>query len=87
MSALAVVIKRRRTELGFSQEDLAGWCALDRPYISQIEIARKQPTLSVLLRLAEGLQLTLPDFMYRVHVQYITEQAVKVTVHTDVNAQ
>ena len=49
----------RRDELGLTQEDLAGRMQMDRPYISMIEVARKQPTLSVLFRLAQGLDLSL----------------------------
>lgn len=75
MNALATVIKRRRSELGFSQEDLAGWCQLDRPYISLIEVGRKQPTLSVLLRLADGLQYSLSELMALVQARYGVELA------------
>lgn len=75
ISALATEIKLRRREWGFSQEDLAGHCQLDRPYISLIEVGRKQPTLSVLLRLAEGLQSPLADFMGRVQQRYLLEKA------------
>jgi transcriptional regulator with XRE-family HTH domain len=71
---LATEIKLRRRELGFSQEDLAGSCQLDRPYISLIEVGRKQPTLSVLLRLAEGLQYPFADFMGRVQKRYSLEK-------------
>lgn len=76
MSALATEIKLRRRELDLSQEDLAGICQLDRPYITLIEVARKQPTLSVLLRLAEGLQYPLGDLMARVELRYQVEQSV-----------
>ena len=71
MTALALEMKVRRKELGLSQEDLAGRCELDRPYISLIEVARKQPTLSVLYRLSEALELPLGNFMQRVHERYI----------------
>lgn len=71
---MATVIKLRRRELGFSQEDLAGSCQLDRPYISLIEVGRKQPTLSVLLLIAEGLQYSLADFMARVQQRYVLEK-------------
>ncbi len=74
INALATEIKRRRGELGFSQEDLAGCCQLDRPYISLIEVGRKQPTLSVLLRLADGLQYTLAEFMEQVQARYEVER-------------
>ncbi len=75
INALATEIKLRRHDLGFSQEDLAGHCQLDRPYISLIEVGRKQPTLSVLLRLADGLQYSLSDFMGLVQARYALEQA------------
>lgn len=71
MNALALELKARRKELGLTQEDLAGRCDLDRPYISLIEVARKQPTLSVLYRLAEALELPLGGFMERVQERYL----------------
>ena len=75
INALATEIKLRRRALGFSQEDLAGHCQLDRPYVSLIEVGRKQPTLSVLLRLADGLQYSLSEFMGLVQARYALEQA------------
>ena len=76
INALATEIKLRRHALGFSQEDLAGHCQLDRPYISLIEGGRKQPTLSVLLRLSEGLQYSLAEFMGLVQERYLLERNV-----------
>ena len=76
INALATEIKLRRRALGFSQEDLAGHCQLDRPYISLIEVGRKQPTLSVLLRLADGLQYSLAEFMGLVQERYVLEKTV-----------
>ena len=75
INALAIEIKLRRQQLGLSQEDLAGHCQLDRPYISLIEVGRKQPTLSVLLRLADGLQCSLADFMGSVQRRYLMEKS------------
>jgi len=79
INALATEIKLRRGELGFTQEDLAGHCQLDRPYISLIEVGRKQPTLSVLMRLAEGLQYSLSEFMGQVEKRYALEKAPSST--------
>ncbi len=70
MQALALEIKVRRKELGLSQEDLAGRMQIDRPYISLIEVGRKQPTLSVLYRLAMGLDISLSDLMARIEQRY-----------------
>ena len=49
-----------------TQEALALAIDLDRPYITLIEAARKQPTLSVIWRLASGLQLSSGEFVDRI---------------------
>ena len=77
MQALAIEVKRRRLELGLTQEDLAGRIELDRPYISLIEVARKQPTLSVLHLLAGGLDYSLADMMGLVEKQYARQRRSK----------
>lgn len=74
IEALALEVKVRRDELGLSQEDLAGRMQMDRPYISMIEVARKQPTLSVLFRLAQGLDMPLAGLMERVEMRYARVQ-------------
>lgn len=70
IDALAVEIKARRIELEFTQEDLAGRCDLDRPYISLIEVGKKQPTISVLYRLALALDLSFEGLAKRVERRY-----------------
>ncbi len=70
IDALAVEIKARRLELTYSQEDLAGHCELDRPYISLIEVGKKQPTISVLYRLAAALDLSFEEFARRIDRRY-----------------
>jgi transcriptional regulator with XRE-family HTH domain len=75
MEALALEIKTRRRELDLTQEDLAGRMDLDRPYLSLIEVGKKQPTLSVLLRIANGLDLTLGAFMTKVERRYLAGQS------------
>ncbi len=70
IEALAVEMKVRRQQLEISQEELALRIDIDRPYLSLIEVGRKQPTLSVLLRLAEGLELSLGTFLARVERRY-----------------
>ena len=70
IEAVGVEIKVRRLELGLSQEDLAGRCELDRPYITLIESGRKQPTISVLHRLSGALEWSLAEMCGRVEVRY-----------------
>ena len=69
--ALGVELKVCRLERGLTQEDLAARAELDRPYITLIEAARKQPTLSVLYRLAAALELPLGVFLTRVERRYL----------------
>jgi transcriptional regulator with XRE-family HTH domain len=72
INALAVEVKVRRTELGLSQEALAFDANLDRPYVSLIEVGRKQPSLSVLHSLAKGLDLGLGELLLRVEARYLS---------------
>lgn len=59
--AFSASIKARRLELQLTQEDLAGRIEIDRPYITLIEAGAKQPTISVLWRLAGGLELSVSE--------------------------
>ena len=43
------------------EEALADLVDLDRPFITLIEAGKKQPTVSVLWRLAGGLQMTVSE--------------------------
>ncbi|MDE2369703.1 MAG: helix-turn-helix transcriptional regulator [Burkholderiales bacterium] len=61
ISAFAAAIKARRLELGLTQEDLAGRIEIDRPFITLMESATKQPSISVLWRVASGLELTVSE--------------------------
>lgn len=80
IQALALEVKARRAQLDLTQEDLAGRAELDRPYVSMIEVARKQPTLSVLHRLAGALELSLAVFMRRVERRYQDLEKVRSSV-------
>lgn len=59
--AFSAAIKSRRLEMKLTQEDLAGRIELDRPYITLLEAGVKQPTISVLWRIARGLDLTVSE--------------------------
>ncbi len=52
---LAVNMKRLRKERGWSQEALADEAGLDRTYISGIERVVKNPTITVIERIASAL--------------------------------
>ena len=56
---LALNMKRLRKERGWSQEALADEAGLDRTYISGIERVVKNPTVSVIERIALALKCPL----------------------------
>jgi len=70
IDALALEIRARRNELKQTQEDLAGKSTIPRPYISMLEVAKKQASISTLYLLATGLELSLEEFMGRVDKRY-----------------
>jgi transcriptional regulator with XRE-family HTH domain len=52
---LARNVRRRREELGWSQEELADQAELHRTYVSGIERKVRNPTIEILERLAKAL--------------------------------
>ena len=54
-AAFGQVVRRLRLEAQVSQEDLAHRANLERAHIGRIERGENQPTLWVILKLAEGL--------------------------------
>lgn len=51
-----LILKRLRTAKGFTQEQLADECELDRTYISLLERGLRQPTLTTLFKLSQVLE-------------------------------
>lgn len=49
-----------------TQEDLAAATSLDRPFLTLIEAAKKQPSLSVFWKIAEGLRLSAAQLAAKV---------------------
>ncbi len=55
---LARNVKRKREDLGWSQEELADEAGLHRTYISGIERKVRNPTIEIVERLAKALKVT-----------------------------
>ena len=62
-SRLAINMKTLRKERGWSQETLALEADLDRTYVSGIERKVKNPTITVLERIAKALNCGLGDLL------------------------
>lgn len=56
LRAAAAEIKARRGRLEISQEELAHRADVHRSFIARLEVAQTQPSLTVLLRIADALE-------------------------------
>jgi transcriptional regulator with XRE-family HTH domain len=63
LDAFATELRSRRSRAGLSQEALALRADVNRTYVAKLELARSQPTLSVLFSLAEALGVEMPDLI------------------------
>ena len=73
MRAFAAELKARRTSQRISQEELAHRCGVNRTFLAKLEIASNQPSLSVLLKIAEGLDADLLDLLAGTLTRYAKE--------------
>ena len=54
-------IRYLRKQRGLSQEDLALECEINRNYLSDLERGRRNPSLLILDKIANGLNVTLEE--------------------------
>lgn len=59
--ALARILKRLRRERHISQEQLAVKSSINRSYVSQMERGLGNPTLLVMLRIAQAMNITFTE--------------------------
>lgn len=60
-TTIGKTIAARRIILGMSRKDLAERAGISYPYIAEIEIGRKEPSISRLRDVATALQWTLSE--------------------------
>jgi transcriptional regulator with XRE-family HTH domain len=58
---MAEVLRRRRTELGMSQAELAAAAGVDKRQIRRYEAGEQQPVLSVAVAIANALKISVGD--------------------------
>lgn len=59
--ALGRVVRKLRTEQGYSQENFAYEAGIHRTFMGMIERGQRNVTLSTLFRLATGLKMTAAE--------------------------
>lgn len=63
LKQLGLKVRSLREKQGLSQEDFAEKADLHRTYVSGIERGTRNPTLTVLSRIASGLGISLRDLL------------------------
>lgn len=63
LKALGFLVRQRRENLGISQEELAMRSELDRTYISGIERGVRNPSLTALVSLADGMNISVSSLL------------------------
>ena len=56
-------LKQLRLQKGLSQESLALLCDIDRTYIGRIENLKRNPSLEILNKIAQGLDIKLSELL------------------------
>lgn len=59
--AAAAAIKARRAEIEISQEELAHRAEVHRSFVARLELAETQPSLAVLFRLSQALEIDVVE--------------------------
>ena len=60
---LGSTIYKRRRELGFSQNVLAEKLDISREHLAKIETAKRTPSLELLIKISDFLQIKLKDLI------------------------
>jgi transcriptional regulator with XRE-family HTH domain len=63
LKCLGLRVRQLRETRGWSQEDFAEVSNLHRTYVSGIERGTRNPTLTVLLRIADGFEMNLSELL------------------------
>ena len=59
-------LRTARTKAGLTQEDLAFEAEISRNYVSLLELNQKSPTVDVLFRICQALELSAAELIARV---------------------
>ncbi len=71
------ILRRRRSEIGISQEELAFLAGVDRTFVSRIERGIRQPSLRTLIGLGQALKISAADLVLEAETQFNCNQKGK----------
>lgn len=71
------ILRRRRSEIGISQEELAFLAGVDRTFVSRIERGIRQPSLRTLIGLGQALKISAAYLVLEAETQFNSNQKGK----------
>ena len=69
--AFGAVTRQTRVELGVAQDQMALEAGVDRSYFGKLERGERQPSLSILLRIAGALGVSGAELVKRAEVEIV----------------
>lgn len=75
-------VRKRRLQLGLSQEKLAFRCGSHRNYIGEIERGEKSPSLHIIFALAKGLNMP-PSALIKMTESHALKSAIDLRDNAD----
>ena len=76
-AAFAEVLRRRRSAAGLTQEELAERSEVSTRHISFLETGRRQPTLTIIVALCDGLGITFAEFAGDIETAWTTMKGLR----------
>lgn len=73
VAAFATTLSEQRALTGLSQEELAARADVSARFVSQLETARRQPSLTAMMALSKGLGIPLANLAAAVEQHYQEE--------------
>lgn len=61
LATVGANIRQRRTELGFSQRDLAAAAGVDRAFLARVEQGLRNPSVVLLAKVAKAMETTVSE--------------------------
>ena len=77
MEKLASVVESRRSELGYSQQTLAKRAGMSRTYISEVERAERNLSISSLFKLAAALDCEASELLQQAEAALRQEENLR----------
>lgn len=67
------IVAKSREELGYTQDEFAKKIKISRPYLSDIENSKSNPTVEIAVRIAKELKKPVENIFFSDNVQHVEQ--------------